>query len=135
MIDGGGKAYVADVVTTRRNDRDLITDRGITVANRHTFEVAATHPDGSVTMAGKTGTVTLPAAYAREHLQLAYATTAHGEQGRTVDRAVTIVEAATDHAGLYVALTRGRTSNTAIVSVDETGTQTPGRCARWCASA
>ena len=116
---------MADVVTTRRNDRDLVTDRGITVANRHTFEVAATHTDGSVTVAGKTGTVTLPATYAREHVQLAYATTAHGAQGRTVDRAVTIVEPATDHAGLYVALTRGRASNTAIVPVDETRTQTP----------
>jgi len=121
----GGKAYVADIVTTRRNDRDLVTDRGITVANRHTFEVAATHADGSIMVTGKTGTVTLPAAYAREHVQLAYATTAHGAQGRTVDRAVTIVEPATDHAGLYVALTRGRVSNMAIVPVDETKTQTP----------
>ena len=84
----GGKAYVNDVVTTRRNDRDLTTDRGITVANRHTFEVISAHSDGSVTVAGKTGTVTLPAAYFREYVQLAYATTAHGAPGRTVDQAV-----------------------------------------------
>jgi exodeoxyribonuclease V alpha subunit len=39
-----------------------------------------THDDGSITAQGKTGTVVLPAEYVREHVQLAYATTAHGAQ-------------------------------------------------------
>ena len=35
------------------------------------------------------------------------------------------MEPATDHAGLYVALTRGRGSNIALVPVDGSKTQTP----------
>jgi conjugative relaxase-like TrwC/TraI family protein len=124
-IADGAKGYVCDLIVTRRNERDLQTDRGITVANRHTFEIINTRDDGSITAQGKTGRVELPAEYVRAHVQLAYATTAHGAQGRTVDNAVTIVEPATDHAGLYVALTRGRHTNTAIVPVDVSKTQTP----------
>lgn len=124
-IADGGKGHVCDLIVTRKNDRDLQTDRGITIANRHTFEIVSTHENGSITAQGKTGTVTLPAEYVKEHVQLAYATTGHGAQGRTVNNALTIVEPATDHAGLYVAMTRGRHSNTAIVPVDVTKTKTP----------
>ena len=52
-------------------------------------------------------------AYAREHLQLAYASTVHGVQGDTADASV--VGPDVDAAGLYVGLTRGRLCNVAIV--------------------
>jgi hypothetical protein len=51
--------------------------------------------------------------YAREHLQLVYASTVHGVQGDTADASV--VGPDVDAAGLYVALTRGRLHNVAIV--------------------
>jgi hypothetical protein len=51
--------------------------------------------------------------YAREHLQLAYASTVHGVQGDTADASV--IGPDVDAAGLYVGLTRGRLSNVAIV--------------------
>lgn len=53
------------------------------------------------------------AAYAREHLQLAHASTVHGVQGDTADALV--VGPDVDAAGLYVGLTRGRLHNVAIV--------------------
>jgi ATP-dependent exoDNAse (exonuclease V) alpha subunit len=53
------------------------------------------------------------AEYAREHLQLAYASTVHGVQGDTADASV--VGPDVDAAGLYVGLTRGRVDNLAIV--------------------
>lgn len=51
--------------------------------------------------------------YAREHLQLAYASTVHGVQGDTADASE--VGPDVDAAGLYVGLTRGRLSNVAII--------------------
>ncbi len=51
--------------------------------------------------------------YARQHLQLAYASTVHGVQGDTADASV--VGPDVDAAGLYVGLTRGRVHNVAIV--------------------
>lgn len=71
---------MCDLIAKRRNDRDLRTDRGITVANRHTFEIINTDDNGSINAQGKTGTVELPAEYVRAHVQLASATTAHGAQ-------------------------------------------------------
>jgi hypothetical protein len=53
------------------------------------------------------------AEYARDQLQLAYASTVHGVQGDTADASV--VGPDVDAAGLYVGLTRGRVHNSAIV--------------------
>lgn len=55
----------------------------------------------------------ISAEYAREHLQLAYASTVHGVQGDTADASV--VGPDVDAAGLYVGLTRGRVHNLAVV--------------------
>jgi hypothetical protein len=55
--------------------------------------------------------VVLPASYAAEHVELAYATTAHRAQGRTVDTAHAFASPATTREVLYVALTRGSESN------------------------
>ena len=50
----------------------------------------------------------LPADYADEHVELAYATTAHGAQGETVDHAHVAIGESTGAASAYVAMTRGR---------------------------
>ena len=53
----------------------------------------------------------LPADYVAEHVELAYATTAHRAQGRTVDTAHAMVSPTTTREVLYVSATRGREAN------------------------
>jgi hypothetical protein len=111
-IAGNETAHVGETVVTRRNDRRLVASSGESVHNRDTWTVAATHPDGSVTVIGSgRGTMTLPAEYVAEHLRLGYAATEHGHQGDTVDVGIALISTATTHRGLYVATTRGRDDN------------------------
>nr|MBW4078435.1 hypothetical protein [Acidobacteriota bacterium] len=83
------------------------------VKNGDVWTVAATHSDGSMTVARVSGpgSVVLPARYVAEHVELAYATTVHRAQGRTVDTAHAFVSPTTTREVLYVALTRGSDSN------------------------
>ncbi len=108
-----------DEVATRRNDRNLRTDRGLMVKNRDHWKVVEVHPDAALTVAGTTGTVRLPGGYVRNDVELAYAETSHANQGRTVDRSFLLLDRPTDTAGVYVPLTRGRKSNEAFVVTDD----------------
>ena len=103
---------VGDLVVTRRNDRRLITGAGW-VKNGDRWTVTAIKTDGRVTVrrAGGHSTVTLPADYVGQHLELGYATTAHRAQGRTVETAHALINATTSREVLYVAGTRGRHGN------------------------
>ena len=114
--------FVSDEIATRRNDRGLVTDRGEMVRNRATWTINTIHPDGAITATGKHGTVSLPPAYVAEHVELAYATTGMGAQGRTVHAAITVLDGPTDVRNLYVPMTRGRDTNEAFIAV--TGEQT-----------
>jgi hypothetical protein len=114
---------VGDVVATRHNSRQLVTDRNLMVKNRDRWTVTAVHGDGSLTVEGKTGRVELPAHYVQQHVELAYASTSHASQGRTVDRSFLLLDGATNAAGIYVPMTRGRTSNEVFVSCQ--GEETP----------
>ena len=98
-----------DTVQTRRNDRDA------GVENRALWTIRSIGPAGIelVSTADGLQVRTVSAGYAAEHVQLAYASTVHGIQGETTD--VSIVGPGVDAAGLYVGMTRGRTSNTAVV--------------------
>ncbi len=120
-IAGGETAAIGDVIVTRRNDRNLRTDRDEPVRNRDRWTVTAVGRDGrlSVTHDHGHGQVTLPAEYARRHVRLGYAATAHGHQGDTVDVSLTVVTAATTHRSLYVGATRGRQENRQLVVTDE----------------
>lgn len=106
---GQQRILVGDTVQTRRNDR--LTR----VENRAQWIVRGIRDDYvslvSVSDSGEVRRVS--AEYAREHLQLAYASTVHGVQGDTADASV--VGPDVDAAGLYVGLTRGRVHNVAIV--------------------
>jgi hypothetical protein len=106
---GRQRILVGDTVQTRRNDR--LTG----VENRAQWIGRGIRDDYvslvSVSDSGEVARVTTE--YAREHLQLAYASTVHGVQGDTADASV--VGPDVDAAGLYVGLTRGRLSNVAIV--------------------
>ena len=65
------------------------------------------------------GTVTLPAAYVAEHVDLGYAVTAHRAQGMTVDTSHVVVTGSTTRENFYVSMTRGRDSNIAYVALDK----------------
>lgn len=120
-IGGHEQAYVGDHVVTRRNDRTLRTDQDQPIRNRDRWTVQAIGRDGSLSVAhhGDEGTVTLPADYAREHVRLGYAATAHGNQGDTVDVGLAVVTPATSHRSLYVGATRGRDENRLLVVADD----------------
>ncbi len=77
VTSSGERIGVGDTVATRRNDRDA------GVANRETWTVIACDC-GSLTVHGEPGRRVLTPAYVREHVELAYATTAYGAQGSTV---------------------------------------------------
>ena len=113
---GDYQFFRGDVVATRRNDRELHTDRGLMVKNRDQWEITDVHR-GDVTVSGRTGTVRLPADYVVEHLELAYAQTSHANQGRTVDRSLLFLDGPTDTRGVYVPMTRGRQSNEVFVAL------------------
>lgn len=120
---GQYRLHPGDLVATRQNDRKLVTDRHLMVKNRDRWTVEAVHRDGSLSVAGRTGRVRLPAAYVGSHVELAYAETSHANQGRTVDRSLLYLDGPTGASGVYVPLTRGRESNDAYVAVQ--GMQTP----------
>lgn len=106
---GEQRIFVGDSVQTRRNDR--VTG----VENRAQWIVRGIR-EGIVDLVsvGDSGELArVSADYARDHLQLAYASTVHGVQGDTADASV--VGPDVDAAGPYVGLTRGRMHNTAIV--------------------
>ncbi len=120
-IAGGESAAVGDVVVTRRNNRELRTSRGEPVRNRDRWTVIAVGRDGSLAVSHEQGhgQVSLPAEYAREHVRLGFAATAHGHQGDTVDISLTVVTAATTHRSLYVGATRGRDLNRLLVVTED----------------
>jgi conjugative relaxase-like TrwC/TraI family protein len=119
-IGAGERAHLGDIVATRRNDRRLTTSAGEPVRNRDTWTVTGIGHDGSITVShqGGHGTVTLPADYAREHVRLGYAATAHGWESDTVSTAMALASTATTRRGLYVAVTRGRDENMIFVITD-----------------
>jgi exodeoxyribonuclease V alpha subunit len=108
----GERIGLSDRVATRRNDRDL------GVANRDVWTVAGIGDDGSLLVAGRAGQRTLPTDYVSDHVELAFASTAYGAQGQTVDSAHLVVGESTGAAAAYVAMTRGRHSNVAHLVAD-----------------
>ena len=116
----GEQIRVGARVATRRNDPAL----GVT--NRQTWTVTSINAAGDLIVRcrerhGERDHL-LPAAYVREHVELAHATTIHGAQGETVDHAHLAIGETTGAASAYVAMTRGRESNVAhlvAASVDE----------------
>ncbi|WP_395658103.1 MobF family relaxase [Nocardioides sp.] len=103
----GERIGLGDRVSTRRNDRFLA------VANRDIWTVTEVGCDGSLLVTGHPGQRILPAAYVREHVELAFATTVYGAQGETVNSAHLALGDATGAASAYVGMTRGRHRNVA----------------------
>lgn len=115
LVDGT-RAHVGDRIATRRNDATLTTDQGKEVRNRHTWIVDEVGHDGSLTVHDEhLGTTVLPAAYVAAHVELGWAVTGYGNQGTTTDHAIAVIEPSSTRAGVYVAMTRGRDRNIAVV--------------------
>jgi conjugative relaxase-like TrwC/TraI family protein len=108
----GNRASVGDLIITRRNDRRLTAGRDW-VRNGDRWTVTALTADGSMrAVHRRTGrSVTLPAGYVREAVELGYATTIHTAQGVTADTTHGLVDELMTREQLYTMVSRGRTAN------------------------
>jgi exodeoxyribonuclease V alpha subunit len=110
--NAGQRIGVGDRVATRQNDPEL------DIANRETWTVVGLAPDRALVVESARGRRQVPAGYVAEHLELAYASTAHGAQGETVATARLLVSDQTSAASAYVGMTRGRQANVAHLVAD-----------------
>lgn len=106
VTSAGERIGVGDRIATRRNDPTS------DVANRETWSVVAADRD-TLTIHGEAGRRVLPADYVRRHVELAYATTAYGAQGSTVETSHVLIGDHTGAGSAYVGMTRGREQNVA----------------------
>lgn len=119
-LHNSSRAHLGDTIVTRKNARRLVVNSGQDfVKNGDLWRVTDLHDDGRITAqhTGHGGKVTLPAHYVEQSVELGYASTIHRAQGSTVDTAHALVDASTDRAGAYVALTRGRENNALYVAL------------------
>lgn len=122
-LHDGTTARTGDRIATRRNDPNLRTTSGDKVRNRHTWTVTAVDPDGGLTVTDpERGAVELPARYVAAHVELGWAVTGYGTQGDTVDVGIAVLDTTTSRNHAYVAMTRGRHANHALL-LDPTGTE------------
>lgn len=106
------KAGVGDLIQLRRNNRHITAENGQFAVNRTVAEVTGISDNGALTVKLEDGSqMHLPAAYVKEHVELAYAATVHGAQGRTVGVCHSLVDESTTREALYVMLTRGEAAN------------------------
>ena len=143
-LHDGAVAGRGDRIVTREIDRYLADGtRGFAPAGRpvrrsdgfvrngQQWQVEAANADGSLIVrlldptlgaaAVGAASVTLPAGYVAEHVELAYAATAHRAQGMTVDSAHTLADASVGCEVFDVAMTRGRLSNHCYLSLAQPG--------------
>ena len=119
---GQATAYTGDTIVTRRNNRRLPVFAGHDfVKNGDRWNVEAVNADGSLQVrhVEHGGTVTLPAEYVRENVELGYALTVHRAQGATVDTSHALIDSRADRAAAYVSLSRGREQNNLYVRLNE----------------
>ena len=126
-LSDGNVAGVGDLVTTRRNARTLPTTArpgpGAYVRNHDRWRVEGVGEDGSLAVVGlsRDDRVVLPADYVARDVELAYAETGHGTQGRTVARAEVLLRPGDTRSYAYVAMSRARVASVAHVVLDGDG--------------
>ncbi len=137
QLRDGTQVSAGDLVQARRNDSHIPVHDGVArqsrrhVVNRETYRVLGRTPDGGLLVDGVgvgvgavgvgavgvgVSVAQLPAGYVRGWLTLAYASTVHAAQGRTVDTAHALLGEQAHCEDAYVALTRGRERNTAYLT-------------------
>ena len=120
---GGQRIGVGDLILTRRNDPtiDLRSPNGVadhldSVRNGNRWRVAAIDESGNRVTAQRLddgARAVFENEYLREHVNLGYAVTVHSAQGVTADTTHAVLGENTTRSLLYVAMTRGRDTNTA----------------------
>jgi conjugative relaxase-like TrwC/TraI family protein len=126
LASSGNRVGRGDLIQTRRNAWHLNGYRGNKRApfNRDEFQVIEVLDDGGLRVAPLARgsrrpvpgeTMVLPATYVRDWVALGYAATVHSSQGLTVDSSHLVATQNTSVHALYVAMTRGRATNTAHV--------------------
>jgi len=121
----GHVIHLGDRVLARANDAKLRYGNSF-VTNGDLFTVTNVNEDGSLEVNAAGGyTLTLPARYVDEHVQLGYAATIHRAQGITVDTTHAIMDGTTSREGAYVALTRGKSSNNGWIVTETDGQGVP----------
>jgi conjugative relaxase-like TrwC/TraI family protein len=125
-----GRAGVGDEIVTLKNDRKLRWAPGEFVRNGERWRVVKRDLKGALTVEALQGRgrVTLPPQYVAEHVALGYALTVHKAQGSTLDRGIVLVDEQMTAQQLYVAMSRGREMNTALVVEQRCD---PGRDVFW----
>ncbi len=120
-IRDGNRVGRGDLIVTRRNNPYLISEHGRPVTNRAVWTVTDRHPNGALTVVGERhgDRLFLPPDYVTENVELAYAATGHGAQGRTVDAGRTLFDERSSRSGLYVTMTRGRHFNIGYGTLDQ----------------
>ena len=128
----GEQASTGDLVMARRNTHAIRAGhRGPDLANRDILQITAIPADGMHAHVRRltghdpgTGKACwslpfqVPKRYLADYATLAYATTLHAAQGRTVGTAHVLVDGFGDRQGLYVAMSRGRDANHAYCITD-----------------
>ena len=113
VTNGGERLGVGDRIATRRNDYEL------GVANRDIWTVTGLAEDGTMHLVGEAGTREVPYRYAICDVELVYASTVYGAQGQTTWTAHLVLGEHTGAASAYVAMTRGRDTNTAHLVAED----------------
>ena len=129
-LSHGARASVGDLIVARKNDHHLITDQDggepHELANGDIFRIESILPAGVMVRrqleAAEDGTprwANAAVRYSNRKLtrstDLAYAVTGHNGQGATVNRGIAVFTGIEPREWLYVAMTRGRLSNIAMV--------------------
>ena len=128
----GEQASTGDLVMARRNTRAIRAGQhGRDLANRDILQITALPADGMHAHVRRltghdpgTGQACwslpflVPKRYLADHATLAYATTLHAAQGRTVGTAHVLLDGLGDRQCLYVAMSRGRNANHAYCITD-----------------
>ncbi|WP_406693279.1 MobF family relaxase [Saccharopolyspora sp. ID03-671] len=120
-LHDGTHASTGDLVVTRRNDRLTTLFRGKDfVKNGDTWTVTAVTHSGGLKLRHHThkATVTLPAHYVAEHVELAYATTGNRAQGMSINgNAHNLVTRGLSREQLYTQMTRAIHNNYSYVEI------------------
>jgi conjugative relaxase-like TrwC/TraI family protein len=114
VLRDGNLAGVGDLVQTRQGDRNLRdADGRHFVANRDVWKVTGRDEQGLKVQLERDPTVelTLPQDYVEKSVTLAYASTSHAAQGRTVDTGHSVVDVSMSRNELYPNMTRGKEGN------------------------
>ena len=118
-LSDGNAASAGDVVVSRANNRLLPITSIDWVKNGDRWSIEAVHQNGDLQVKhlrlGRT--ITMPAQYVSDSVELGYASTVHGAQGLTTDRCHVIASGSESRQLFYVAMSRGRHANSVYLTV------------------